>query len=155
MTFLYKNLNGFFSLLDLFDIEKLMELSQNFMDCIFEKIRYVIQIPNVLVFSSSIYVFSEWSRNISRFKYTGHSITTCRGSLECPRGLKFEKKPSSYFRRYFIPLCTGNIITLHWMNFKCYYYWQLKVCANLPTYDTIIKMRYHTYTNSFRGNYSF
>ena len=45
MTFLYENLNGFFSLLDLFDIEKLMEPSQNFMDCIFVKIRYVTQIP--------------------------------------------------------------------------------------------------------------
>ena len=54
MTFLYENLNGFFSLLDLFDIEKLMEPSQNSMDCIFVKIRYVTQIPkgqeNVLAF---------------------------------------------------------------------------------------------------------
>jgi hypothetical protein len=61
MTFLYENLNGFFSLLDLFDIEKLMEPSQNSMDCIFVKIRYVTQIPkaqeNVLAFFPSIYEF--------------------------------------------------------------------------------------------------
>ena len=61
MTFLYENLNGFFSLLDLFDIEKLMEPSQNFMDCIFVKIRYVTQIPKgqemFWLFSSSIYEF--------------------------------------------------------------------------------------------------
>ena len=60
MTFLYENLNGFFSLLDLFDIEKLMEPSQNSMDCIFVKIRYVTQIPKgqemFWLFSSSIYL---------------------------------------------------------------------------------------------------
>ena len=34
------------------------------------------------------------------------------GFLECLCGPKFEKK-SSYNKKYFIPLCTGNRIFLH------------------------------------------
>ena len=52
------------------------------------------------------------------------------GSLECPRGPKFEKNPAISEN---ITYHCALEIKLHYikLNFKSYCHWKLKVCANL------------------------